>query len=106
MAVGGWGVRNVGKTTPFFFGSKTMNLLGFFSDSERKKCFWVPIPESLYGAEWVSRSSVTNQCCHGHPTLFSPPSKKWVSSGGGRGGGDWGAPDRKLIMGSVYLTKS
>ena len=42
------------KMNPPFFGSKIMNLLVFF-DSERKKCFRVPTPWGLYGAEWGER---------------------------------------------------
>ena len=41
--------------TPPFFGSKIMNLLVFF-DFEPKKCFPVPTPWGLYGAEWDKRS--------------------------------------------------
>ena len=37
--------------TPPFFGSKIMDLLVFF-DFEPKKCFRVPTPWGLYGAEW------------------------------------------------------
>ena len=56
---GGWGwvgggVKNVEKMTPPFFGSKIMNLLVFF-DFEPKKCFRVPTPWGLYGAEWDER---------------------------------------------------
>ena len=40
--------------TPPFFGSKIMDLLVFF-DCERKKCFRVPTPWGLYGAEWGER---------------------------------------------------
>ena len=36
---------------PPFLGSKIMNLLVFF-DFEPKKCFRVPTPWGLYGAEW------------------------------------------------------
>ena len=43
------------KMTPPFFGSKIMNLLVFF-DFEPKKCFRVPTPWGLYGAEWDERS--------------------------------------------------
>ena len=39
------------KLTPPFFGSKIMNLLVFFN-FELKKCFRVPTPWGLYGAEW------------------------------------------------------
>ena len=45
------GVKNVEKMTPPFFGSKIINLL-VFSDFEPKKCFRVPTPWGLYGAEW------------------------------------------------------
>ena len=38
--------------TPPFFGSKITNLLVFF-DFEPKKCFRVPTPWGLYGAEWA-----------------------------------------------------
>ena len=39
-----------------FFGLKIMNLLVFFFfDFERKKCFWVPTPSGLCGAEWDER---------------------------------------------------
>ena len=52
---GGWGgVKNVEKMTPPFFGSQIMNLLVFF-DFEPKKCFRVPTPLGLYGAEWDER---------------------------------------------------
>ena len=51
---GGGGVKNVEKMTPLFFGSKIMNLLVFF-DFEPKKCFRVPTPWGLYGAEWDER---------------------------------------------------
>ena len=40
--------------TPPFLGSKIMNLLVFF-DFEPKKCFRVPTPWGLYGAEWDER---------------------------------------------------
>ena len=36
---------------PPFLGLKIMNLLVFF-DFEPKKCFQVPTPWGLYGAEW------------------------------------------------------
>ena len=52
---GGGGVKNVAKNDPPFFGSKIMNLLVFF-DYEPKKCFRVPTPWGLYGAEWDERS--------------------------------------------------
>ena len=52
--VGGWGVKNVEKMTPPFFGSKIMNLLVFF-DFEPKKCFRVLTLWGLYGAEWDER---------------------------------------------------
>ena len=42
------------KMTPPFLGSKIMNLLVFF-DFEPKKCFRVPTPLGLYGAEWDER---------------------------------------------------
>ena len=42
------------KMTPPLFGSKIMNLLIFF-DFEPKKCFRVPAPWGLYGAEWDER---------------------------------------------------
>ena len=49
--VGGWGgVKNVKKKNPPFFGSKILNLLVFF-DFEPRKCFPVPTPWGLYGAE-------------------------------------------------------
>ena len=50
---GGGGARGQ-KTTPPFFGSKLMNLL-FFFNFEPKKCFRVPTPWGLYGAEWDER---------------------------------------------------
>ena len=51
----GGGVKNVEKNDPPpFFGSKIMNLSVFF-DFEPKKCFWVPTPWGLYGAEWGER---------------------------------------------------
>ena len=40
--------------TPPFFGSKMMNLL-VFHDFEPQKCFRVPTPWGLYGAEWDER---------------------------------------------------
>ena len=46
----GWGSKN----DPPFFGSKIMNLLVFFY-FEPKKCFRVPTPLGLYGAEWDER---------------------------------------------------
>ena len=49
---GGWG--GVKQRPPPFFGSKIMNLLGFF-DFEPKKCFRVPTPWGLYGAVWDER---------------------------------------------------
>ena len=49
----GWGVK---KWPPPFFGSKIMNLLVFF-DFEPKKCYRVPTPWGLYGAEWDERFS-------------------------------------------------
>ena len=49
---GGWGGGQ--KMTPPFFGSKIMNLLVFF-DFEPKKCFRVPTPWGLYGAECDER---------------------------------------------------
>ena len=51
---GGGGVKNVEKMTPPFFGSKIMNLLVFFN-FEPEKCFRVPTPWGLYGAEWDER---------------------------------------------------
>ena len=39
------------KATSPFFRSKIMNLL-FFFNFEAKKCFRVPTPWGLYGAEW------------------------------------------------------
>ena len=50
----GGGVKNVEKRTPPFLGSKIMNLLVFF-DFEPEKCFRVPTPCGLYGAEWDKR---------------------------------------------------
>ena len=53
----GGGVGGVGgsqKMTPPFFGSKIMNLLVFL-DFEPKRCFRVPTPWGLYGAEWDER---------------------------------------------------
>ena len=51
-------LREVGggfkKNDPPFFGLKIMNLLVFF-DFEPKKCFWVPTPWGLCGAEWDER---------------------------------------------------
>ena len=47
--VGGGGGGS--KNDPLFFGLKIMNLLVFF-DFEPKKCFRVPTPWGLYGAEW------------------------------------------------------
>ena len=44
-------------TSPFF-GSKIMNLLVFFFAFEPKKCFQVPTPWGLYGAEWTSPDAV------------------------------------------------
>ena len=51
---GGGGGGGGEKITPPFFGSKIMNLLVFF-DFEPKKCFRVPTPWGLYGAEWDER---------------------------------------------------
>ena len=48
----GWGGSTNG--APPFLGSKIMNLW-VFSDLEPKKCFRVPTPWSLYGAEWGER---------------------------------------------------
>ena len=48
--VGGWGVGSKNEP-PLFFGSKIMNLLVFFN-FEPQKCFRVPTPWGLYGAEW------------------------------------------------------
>ena len=55
MGGGRGGVNNVEKPTPPFFGSKIMNLLVFL-DVEPKKCFRVPTPWGLCGAEWDGRS--------------------------------------------------
>ena len=55
--VGGWGRgggRGVKKRPHPFFRSKLMNLLVFFN-FEPKKCFRVPTPWGLYGAEWDER---------------------------------------------------
>ena len=51
---GGGGSKMSNKMTPPFLGSKIMNLLVFF-DFEPKKCFRVPTPWGLYGAEWDER---------------------------------------------------
>ena len=48
---GGVGGGGGHKLTPPLFGSKIMNVLVFF-DFEPKKCFRVPTPWGLYGAEW------------------------------------------------------
>ena len=45
--------------SPHVFGSQIMNLLVFF-DFELKKCFRVPTPWGLYGAEWDE--SLCNLC--------------------------------------------
>ena len=50
---GGGGGGGGSKMTPFF-GSKIKNLLVFF-DFEPKKCFRIPTPWGLYGAEWDER---------------------------------------------------
>ena len=42
------------KMTPPLFWSKIRKLLVFF-DFEPKKCFRVPTPWGLYGAEWDER---------------------------------------------------
>ena len=48
-------VKNVEKMTPLlFFGSNRLNLL-VFVNFEPKKCFEVPTPWGLYGAEWDER---------------------------------------------------
>ena len=44
-----------GGLTPPIFESKIMNLLVFFSDFEPKKCYRVPTPWGLYGADWDER---------------------------------------------------
>ena len=45
-------MKNVEKNNPPpLFGSKILNLLVSF-DFEAKKCFRVPTPWGLYGAEW------------------------------------------------------
>ena len=51
--VGGGGSK---KTPHPFLGSKIMNLLVFFH-FELKKCFRVPTPWGLYGANWDERVS-------------------------------------------------
>ena len=54
------------KLTPPFFELKIMNLLVFF-DLEPKKCFRVPTPWGLYGAEWDERLC---SLCTFHPFLL------------------------------------
>ena len=51
--MGGGGVGGK-KRPPPFFGSKITNRLVFF-DFEPKKCFRVPTPWGLFGAEWDER---------------------------------------------------
>ena len=51
---GGGGSEMLKNDPPLFFGSKIRNLLVFF-DFEPKKCFRVPTPWGLYGAEWDER---------------------------------------------------
>ena len=48
------GVKNVEKMTPPFFWVENHESFGF-SDFEPKKCFQVPTPWGLYGAEWDKR---------------------------------------------------
>ena len=54
MGVGVGGSKTSKKMPPVFFGSKIMNLLVFFA-FEPKKCFRVPTPWGLDGAEWDER---------------------------------------------------
>ena len=48
------GVKNVEKMTPPFFWVENHESFGFFY-FELKKCFRVPTPWGLYGAEWDER---------------------------------------------------
>ena len=52
------GVTNVEEMTPPFLVSEIMNLLVFFFDFQPKKCFRVPTPWGLYGADWDERFAV------------------------------------------------
>ena len=49
------GVGGVSKNDPPLFWVKNHESFGFF-DFEPKKCFRVPTPWGLYGAEWDERS--------------------------------------------------
>ena len=49
------GVKNVKKIPPPFFWVENHESFGFFFDFEPKKCFRVPTPWGLYGAEWDER---------------------------------------------------
>ena len=49
------GVKNVEETDPPFFWAENHESFGFFFDFEPKKCFRVPTPWGLYGAEWDER---------------------------------------------------
>ena len=52
---GGWESEN---DPPFSLG-QSHESFGFFFDFEPKKCFRVPTPWGLYGAEWDERSLCT-----------------------------------------------
>ena len=82
----GGGVKNVKKMTSPFFALKIMNLLVGF-DFEPKKCFQVPSPQGLYGAEWDERfcnlcSSQLFLLCWQFWALWSPvlPTLRGVSA--------------------------
>ena len=80
--MGGRGGQKCRQNDSPFFRSKIMNPLLFF-DSELKKCFRVPTPWGLYGAEWDERFYavyvVFSHFCYvggsgglGDPTLPTP----------------------------------
>ena len=55
----GWGGvgggKNVEKSNPPFFWVENHEFVFFSLDFEPKKCFQVPTPWGLYGAEWDER---------------------------------------------------
>ena len=78
---------------PPFFGSKIMNLLGFF-DFEPKKCFRVPTPWGLYGAEWDERLC---SLCTFQPFLICW--RFWRPRATHSEGCEWGCGDSVCLLG-------
>ena len=98
-AGGGGGVKMMKKMTPPpLLGSKIRNLLVFF-DFEPKKCFRVPTPWGLYGAEWDEHSC---SLCTFRP--FFVCWRFWRPRGpcGTHSEGfEWGCFDSICLLGSV-----